>query len=128
VELGDWALALWKDSRVQAAWPVAAENYALLEYEKAREKAEAEGQPAPEPLPPSSDAASFVKAFRRIIDDETVPEGIPWATPYDELEEKRKIKIPSKVKSIRGKLNGPRERFHLRGKSEYLWAGLQFQD
>jgi hypothetical protein len=77
---------------------------------------------------PASDVASFVKAFKRIIDDETVPEGIPWATPYDELEEKQKIRIPSKVKSIRGKLNVPRERFHLRGKTEYLWAGLQFRD
>ena len=128
VELGDWALALWKDSRVQAAWPVAAENYALLDFEKAKEKAEAEGQPAPVPLPPAADAASFVKASKRIIDDETVPEDIPWAVPYEELEKKRKSKIPPKVKSIRGKLNVPRERFHLRGKSQYLWAGLQFRE
>jgi hypothetical protein len=32
------------------------------------------------------------------------------------------------VKSIHGKLNVLRERFHLRGKTEYLWAGLQFRD
>lgn len=31
------------------------------------------------------------------------------------------------LKFIRGKLNVPRERFHLRGKSLYLWAGLQFE-
>jgi hypothetical protein len=128
VEIGEWTLALWSDPRVQAAWPVAAENYALLEYEKAKEKAEANGEPAPEPTPPAIDAASFVKAFKTIIDDETVPDGIPWATPYEELENKDKIKAPAKVKSIRGKLNVPRERFHLCGRSEYLWAGLQFRE
>jgi len=35
--------------------------------------------------------------------------------------------VPVKVKSIRAKLNVPREGFHLRGKSEYLWAGIRFQ-
>ena len=49
VELDDWAAAIWKDSRVQSAWPVAAENYALLEYEKAKAKAEANGEPIPTP-------------------------------------------------------------------------------
>ena len=47
------------------------------------------------------------QAFKRIIDDETVPEGIPWATPYEELENKRMVKVSTKVKSIRGKLNVP---------------------
>ena len=32
------------------------------------------------------------------------------------------------LRSIRGKLNVPRERFHLRGRSQYLWAGLQFRE
>ena len=50
------------------------------------------------------------EAFKRIIDDETVPEGIPWATPHEELKNRRKAKVPAKVKSIRGKLNVPRER------------------
>ena len=31
--------------------------------------------------------------------------------------------MPVKVKSIRGKFNVPRQRFHVRGKTEYLWAG-----
>jgi hypothetical protein len=128
VEIAQWTSALWSDPRVQAAWPVAAENYTLLEYERAREKAEADSEPVPEPAQPAADPASFAKAFKRIVDDETVPEGIPWAVPYEELENKRKIKVPAKVKSIRGKLNVPRERFHLRGKSEYLWAGLQFRE
>ncbi len=130
VELDDWAAELWKDSRVQAAWPVLAENYALLEYEKAKAKAEANGGPVP--TPPTGpganlfpNAADFERSFKRIIDGETVPEGIPFAVPYDDLE-KRKIKISPKVKSIRGKLNVPRERFHLRDRSAYLWAGLQF--
>ncbi len=57
-----------------------------------------------------------------------MPEDIPWAIPYDELERKRKLNVPTKVKSIRGKLNVPRERFHLRGKTRYLWAGLQFRE
>jgi hypothetical protein len=74
------------------------------------------------------DSTEFYKQFKSIIDEETVPEGIPWAVPYDELEKKRKIKVPAKVRSIRGKLNVPRERFHLRGKTQYLWAGLQFRD
>jgi type I restriction-modification system DNA methylase subunit len=149
VELDDWAEAIWKDSRVQAAWPVAAENYALLEYEKAKAKAEANGEPVPARPAGRSVARqglvgaglvpalgqgthegcpyAFLKTFKRIIDDESVPEDIPFAVPYDELEN-RKMKISPKVKSIRGKLNVPRERFHLRGRSEYLWAGLQFRE
>ena len=132
VELDDWAATIWRDSRVQAAWPVAAENYALLEYDKAKAKADENGGPAP--TPPAGRSAelfanpsAFFKTFKRIIDDETAPEDIPFAVPYDELE-KRKIKIPPRIESIRGKLNVPRERFHLRGKTEYLWAGLQFRE
>ena len=81
-----------------------------------------------EPCLPASGVASFENAFKRIMDEETVPEGVRRAVPYEELEKKRKSKIPPKVKSIRGKFNVPRERFHLRGKSEYLWAGLQFRE
>ena len=54
---------------------------------------------------------------------ETVPEGIPPAIPWDQLEKKRKI--PAKVKSIRGKLNVPRERFHLTSDDRYRWAGKE---
>jgi len=142
VELDDWAEAIWKDSRVQAAWAVAAENYALLEYEKAKAKAEDNGETIPVGAPlvgarTGADSAPmlgahegrpyvFLKAFKRVIDDETVPEDIPFAVPYDDLE-KRKIKVSPKVKSIRGKLNVPRERFHLRDRTTYLWAGLNFR-
>jgi hypothetical protein len=126
VELDDWVAALWKDPRVQAAWPVTAEQAAFLEHEKAREKAETEGDEAPAQAKPDADLAGFAKAFKRIIDDETVPEGLPWAIPFNESENKQKTKVPARVKSIRGNLNVPRERFHLRGKTTYLWAGLQF--
>ena len=100
----------------------------MLEYEKAMAKAEANGEPvSTSPAGRSAELfanpAAFLKTFKRIIDDETVPEDIPFAVPYDELEN-RKIKISPKVKSIRGKLNVPRERFHLRGRTTYLWAGL----
>ena len=138
VELDGWATAMWKDPRVQAAWSVAAENYAFLEAEKAREKAE-DGEPGPgsvaapsERRPAGEDPAAtagfpeFRREFKHIIDEETVPEGIPFAIPYDELEKKLKKPVPGKVVKVRGKLNVPRERFHLRGKSVYLWAGLQF--
>lgn len=58
-----------------------------------------------------------------VFSAETVPEGIPPAVPWDQLEKKRKI--PAKVKSIRGKLNVPRERFHLTSDGRYLWAGKE---
>ncbi len=127
-EFEEWAQALWKDARVHAAWPVAAEEYARLEYEKVREKAEENSEPAPTPAPPSADFASFNDTFRAIVDEETVPEGFLFGTPYDELEKKLKKPIPGKLRKVRGKLNVPRERFHLRGKNLYLWAGLQFKE
>ncbi len=99
VSLEDWAAALWKDDRVQAAASVV------------------EGK--------SLTFALFTKLFKSVINSETVPEGIPFAKPWDELEAKGKL--PAKVKNIRGKLNVPRERFRLRGKDEYLWAGLDWK-
>jgi len=53
--------------------------------------------------------------------DESVPEGIPSSILWDQLEEERKI--PASVKRIRGKLNVPRERFHLTSDGRYRWAG-----
>jgi hypothetical protein len=127
VELDAWTDALWRDSRVQAAWPVAAEQYAFLEAEKAREKAEENGEPLPAPTKPATDAAGFRREFKRIIEDETVPAGFPFAVPYDDLEKKLRKKVPAKLRSIRGKLNVPRERFHRHDDGTYSWAGLQFQ-
>ncbi len=125
VELDAWADALWRDPRVQAAWPVAAEQCAFLENEKAREKAEERGEPAPPPVKPATDAAAFHRRFKRIIEDETVPAGFPFGVPYEDLERLKK-KVPAKLRSIRGKLNVPRERFHRHDDGTYSWAGLQF--
>jgi hypothetical protein len=99
VALEVWAAALLKDERVRAAATV---------VEKGK-------------LTP----ASFTKLFKTVINSETVPEGIPFAKPWAELEAKGKI--PAKVKNIRGKLNVPRERFRLRGKDEYVWAGVDWK-
>jgi hypothetical protein len=126
-ELDEWAQGLWKDTRVHAAWPVAAEEYAKLEYGRARAKIQQNGEPAPAPTEPATDFSAFRSEFKRIVDEETVPEGIPFAVTYEDLEEKLKRKIPGNVRKVRGKLNVPRERFHLRGKTQYLWAGLQFR-
>jgi len=52
-----------------------------------------------------------------------VPEGIPPAVPWEQLE--KKWKLPAKVKSIRGKLNVPCERFHLTSDGRYRWAGKE---
>ena len=127
VELDEWLEAMWKDSRVKAAWPVYAEEYARIEHWKEAQEAEEEGRPAPKPPGPTTDFVSFKKVFKRIVDEETVPEGIPFAVLYEELKKKRRIDVPKKVEKIRGKLNVPRERFHVRGKSQYVWAGLQFK-
>ena len=126
VELGEWSQALWKDDRVQAAWPVAAEQYAFLEYEKAREKAEEDGDPAPARPKLVADSSSFSRTFKDVVEEETVPEGFPFGVDYDELEKKLKKEAPAKLKKVRGKLNVPRERFHSVGPGRYKWAGLQF--
>jgi len=126
-ELDEWAQGLWKDTRVHAAWPVAAEEYAKLEYERARAKIQENGEPVPGPTEPATDFSAFRREFKRIVDEETVPEGIPFAVTYEDLEKKLKRKISGNVRRVRGKLNVPRERFHLHGKTQYLWAGLQFR-
>lgn len=127
VELNQWANSLWKDARVEAAWAVVVEEDTFLQNEKAREKAEAEGSQAPGQVQPNADLASFARFFKHAIDEETVPGDVPWAMPYDDLEKKRRTKVPAKVRSVRGKLNVPRERFHLSNKTTYSWAGLQFR-
>jgi hypothetical protein len=127
VEFDEWAQTLWKDARVNAAWPVAAEEYTKLQYDKALQKANENDEPAPALPTPTTDFVSFRRELKRIVDEEPVPENIPFAVPYEELEKKLKRKIPGNVPKIRGKLNVPRERFHLREKTQYLWAGLQFR-
>ncbi|MGI0133654.1 MAG: hypothetical protein ACREBW_01685, partial [Candidatus Micrarchaeaceae archaeon] len=50
----------------------------------------------------------------------------PLGSSVRQVRREAKVKVPTKVKNVRGKPSVPRERFHLRGKAQYLWAGLQF--
>ena len=99
VDLAEWTAALWSDVRVQAAWGVVSEALKRLERR-----------------------ADFARYFTALIKDQSVPEDIPFAVPWDELE---KLKIPASVKRIRGKLNVPRERFRITSSEQYIWAGLK---
>jgi hypothetical protein len=106
VSIEDWAAALWDDRRVKAAWPVAAEADQRLEaWKRAGESHESKRQ---ESL--YANYAEFVGFFKALVREQSVPDDIPFAVPWEELE-KRKIKVPGNVKRIRGKLNVPRERF-----------------
>lgn len=105
ISLETWTTALASDPRIQAAFEV----YTEIGVDNAK------------------DARPFVKVFKEIVDGETVPEGIPFAVSWEELE-KKGVRVPTKVKTLRGRLNVPRERFRLRGKDEYLWAGLDWKD
>jgi hypothetical protein len=109
-----------------AAWPVAAEQYAFLEDVKAREKAEAQGDPPPAPSEPTATFTGFERRFRETITEESVPEGYPFGVAYDELEKRLRKKVPAQLRKVRGKVNVPRERFHLDSQGRYKWAGLQF--
>ena len=55
------------------------------------------------------------------------PKGSRGLFPTTILRRSKRSRSAAKIESIRGKLNVPRERFHLRGKTHYLWAGLQFR-
>jgi hypothetical protein len=100
VSLDDWTAALWQDVRVQAAWGVV------------REALERLGK-----------RGDFTRYFAALVKEQSVPDDIPAAVPWDELEKKRKI--PASVKRIRGKLNVPRERFRVTKSGEYVWAGVK---
>ena len=126
-EITEWTKSLWKDRRVQAAWPVAAEQYAFVGYEKVREKAEEKGDPTPAPSKSAADFTGFSRKFEQLIDDETVPAGFPFGKDYENLAKSLHKPIPAQLKKVRGKLNVPRERFHLVGTGQYKWAGLQFK-
>jgi len=105
ISLESWTHAIESDLRVRAAFEV----YGEMDINGVR------------------DERPFAKVFKEIVDGETVPEGIPPAVPWEELE-KKGVTVPTKVRAIRGKLNVPRERFRLRGKDEYLWAGLEWKE
>jgi len=98
VDLDAWQAAIWSDSRVQAAWGVASEALKRLERR-----------------------ADFDRYFTALIKDQSVPENIPFATPWDKLP--KSIKVTATTKRIRGKLNVPRERFRTTSDGKYIWAG-----
>lgn len=98
--LDEWTTALQQDPRVQAAWPVARE---VLERLAKR--------------------SDFDRYFAGLVKEQTVPDDIPVAVSWDELDKKRKI--PAAVKRIRGKLNVPRERFRVTASGRYVWAGVK---
>jgi hypothetical protein len=100
VFLSEWAELLRRDKRIQAAVEVVA--------------------------PSSAGIAGFTGLLKSVVEAESVPEGIPFAKPWDELE-KKKLEGLAKARKIRGKLNVPRERFHLVSKGVYKWAGLLFK-
>jgi hypothetical protein len=55
-----------------------------------------------------------------LVKEQSVPENIPFAVPWTELE--KKLTIAAAVKKIRGKLNVPRERFWLTATGLYRQA------
>jgi hypothetical protein len=104
VSLDTWVTDLWKDTRVQVAWPFIAEAIYRLELWKNELKKTLRGSPV---LDPSR--ASFMKFFRTLVKEQTVPEGIPFGIRFDTL----RTRVSAQVKRIRGKLNVPRERFNV---------------
>jgi hypothetical protein len=107
VALPEWAAALWADPRVQAAWPVAAEAIHRLAVWKRQQEERPQGRP------PALDAgqAAWSGFFRDLVREQSVPENIPFGKPWDEVEEE--VAVPEAAKKVRGKLNVPRERFHV---------------
>jgi hypothetical protein len=101
------AEALWDDKRVQAAWEVAAEAMGRIEAWKGEERGE-----AAETGGAAAGRAGFERFLKKLVKDQSVPEGIPIAVPWEELERK-KIRVSAQTKRIRGKLNVPRERFRV---------------
>jgi hypothetical protein len=116
LSLDMWCTAIVSDPRVQAAWPVIADALNQVELWKI----ESSGKKPSKPLKSDASSAAFTKFFRDTVNDETVPDGIPPAVPWEELE--KKMKVPKQAKNVRGKLNVPRERFRLRDDG-YIWAG-----
>ena len=121
VTLDEWTTALWSDSRVQSAWEVSVDVMNQLEQWKAEQKTPDAKAATIEPT-----LSAFARYFKATVKDQSVPDNIPWAVPWDEI----KFKVPANVKRIRGKLNVPRERFRMTPSGEYVWAGkfLQVDD
>jgi hypothetical protein len=116
VPLPEWTAGLWSDTRVQAAWEVAAETAHRLEEWKVQQ-AEV---PSAVPSRPDASAGAFAKFFKALVKEQSVPEGIPFARSWEELE--KTMRVPGNVKRIRGRLNVPRERFWTDGAGDYQVA------
>ena len=116
VALDDWTTALLKDSPVAAAWTVVAEAIHRLEVWKLQQRSPGK---AVKNLPVlDASAAAFASHFKSLVREQTVPEGIPFAVPYDKIKQP----VPKSVQKIRGKLNVPRERFWLTSDGQYCVA------
>jgi hypothetical protein len=124
ISLSDWSAALFKDVRIAAAWPVAAD--ALYEVEKYKWDALDEDKKETRRKPKSDDSyTAFERFFRNIVLAQSVPHGIPPASPWNELAAKKKWSPAQlkKAQSVRGKLNVPRERFQQMSPTHFVWAG-----
>jgi Eco57I restriction-modification methylase len=114
--INGWASALWNDSRVQAAWSVAAEVIHRLDLWKREQKSKPTGSlPTLDTTP-----TAFSRFFKATVKEQTVPEGIPFAVPYEKI----RVNVPAQVKKIRGKLNVPRERFRVNEDGLYRVASF----
>ncbi|HEY6154640.1 MAG TPA: hypothetical protein VIW07_12945 [Candidatus Udaeobacter sp.] len=124
IALQDWSAALFKDSRIAAAWPVIAD--AIYQVEKYKFDALEEEKKEARRMPKADDSyTAFEKFFRETALDQSVAHGIPPAVPWNELSAKKKW-TPAQIKhaqSVRGKLNVPRERFQIGSAGEFFWAG-----
>ena len=81
---------------------VAAEVETRLNQWKAEQKEDGDN-----PRPTKADFSDFLKRFKALVKEQSAPEDIPFAVPWDKI----KKKVPKYVKDLRGKLNVPRERF-----------------
>jgi hypothetical protein len=118
---------LWKDARIQAAWPVAIE--ALAQVETWKQEARAASEPASRLVnrksPIVNPSAAFARFLKETVNDESVPQGIPAAIPWDDLAAEKNWTSTQlkKTQAVRGKLNVPRERFQQTEDGQYVWAG-----
>jgi hypothetical protein len=123
IDLAAWTIALWKEARIQVAWPVVAEaldQVAQFKFEQSEDK-EAKKKPKIE-----ASYESFAKFLKETVTDESVPDAIPPAVPWDDLAAKKKW-TPAQLKkaqAVRGKLNVPRERFRQTEEGDFTWAGM----
>ena len=68
---------------------------------------------------------TFARLFKSVVVESTVPDWIPPAMDWEQVEKKFKTRAPARAKRIRGRLNVPRERFRLTADGAYVWAGKE---